>query len=238
MEFTLLAAAALGIAAANVMLWWEARHGNADRCAGNLWDTMLIAAIAGLFLGRLVAMALDGVNPINHPGDVIIVRAGVATVGATIGAGATFLWLARREPVAMADGIAAAMLAGLAGWHAGCLFRSGCLGTATDLPWAVAQPGSTITRHPVELYAAGLLLLAAIAVALWKAWGRPSAGLPASLGVAAAAGIRLATEPLRPSLGGGPVWWYLVGFVGGLAAAAGFWWRARTRGRPRPAPRG
>lgn len=227
MEFTLLAAAALGAAGAYVMLWWEARHGNADRCAGNIWEGGLVAVVVGLFSGRIAAMIIDGVNPLSHPGDVLLVRGGVSTAIASLAAILTYLWMGRRQPIAMADGISAAALSGLAGWHAGCVFRDGaCLGTATDLPWAVAQSGSTVTRHPVEIYAALLFLLAAIALAAWKAYGRPNAGVPASLALLTAGAVRLVTEPLRPSLTGGPIWWYAVGVAVGVIGIVGFTLRA------------
>jgi len=230
MEFTLLGAAALAAAAAWLMLWWEARHGNADRCSGNLWETVLLAAMAGLFIGRLATMLANGTNPLTNPGDVVLVRGGVSTMVAPLAAMAVFLIASRREPVAMSDGIAAAALAGLAGWHSGCLVRDACLGTATDLPWALTQQGSNVGRHPVELYAAVLFAIAAVAIAAWKAHGRPPPGVPASLAVAAAAAIRLVTEPMRPSLGGGPVWFYAACIVAGLIGAGWFWRRAR-RGR-------
>ncbi|MEA2023418.1 MAG: prolipoprotein diacylglyceryl transferase family protein, partial [Actinomycetota bacterium] len=208
MEFTLLGAAAIAGGVAYGMLWWEAKRGNADRCAGNLWETALMSAVAGIFIGRIMAMLIDGVNPLAHPMDVMLVRSGVSTVGASLGTAAVFLWLARKEPIAMADGISAAALAGLAGWHAGCLVRGTCLGTASDLPWALAQESSTVARHPVGIYAALLLAMAAIAIAWWKAYRRPPAGTPASLAIVAAAAVRLATEPFQPSLSGGPVWFY------------------------------
>lgn len=228
MEFTLVAAAALGATAAYVMLWWEARHGNGDRCAGNIWEAGLVSVVVGIFAGRIVAMLIDGVNPVAHPGDVLLVRGGISTVAASLSAVLTYLWIGRREPIAMADGIAAAALAGLAGWHAGCVFRdSACLGTASELPWAIAQPGSAVTRHPVELYAAALLLIAAAALAAWKAYGRPPPGAPASAALLTAGAVRLVTEPLRPSLTGGPVWWYALAAVVGLIGLIAFTVRAR-----------
>ena len=229
MEFTLLAAAAFAVAALYGMLYWEARHGNADRCAGNLFETTVTSAAIGIFIGRIVAMVLDGVNPITHPGDIVLVRAGVSTVGATLGALAVFAWLSRSEFVPMADGISAAALAGLAGWHAGCLARDACLGTASDLPWAQAQEGSEITRHPVGIYAALLFAVAAIAIALWKAYGRPGLGITASAALIAAGVIRLLVEPMQPSISGGPTWFYALGVVVGLAGLAWFW-RARRSG--------
>jgi hypothetical protein len=218
MEFTLLAAAAIAGTAAYAILWWEAKHSNAARCAGNLWEAGVVSAVAGIFIGRIVAMLIDGVNPIAHPMDVILVRSGVSTVGAALGALAVFAWLSRKEPITMADGISAAALAGLAGWHAGCLVRGTCLGTASDLPWAIAQAGSDVTRHPVGIYAALILGTAAIGLAWWKAYRRPPAGAPAALAVITAAGTRLVVEPLQPSISGGPVWFYAAGLAVGIAA--------------------
>ena len=222
MEFTLLGAAMIAGAAAYGMLWWEARRGNAARCAGNLWETALVSVIAGIFIGRIVTMLIDGVNPIAHPLDIMLVRSGVSTVGASLGTAAVFLWQTRKEPIAMADGVSAAALAGLAGWHAGCLVRGTCLGTASDLPWAMAQGGSTVTRHPVGIYAAIVLAMAAIALAWWKAYRRPSPGMPASLAVVVAAGVRLATEPMQPSLSGGPMWFYAAALIVGLGGVVWF----------------
>ncbi len=43
-----------------------------------------------------------------------------------------------------------------------------------------------------------------------------AAGVGAGAALALAAGIRLATEPLRASLTGGPVWWYWAGVAAGV----------------------
>jgi prolipoprotein diacylglyceryltransferase len=222
MEFTLLGSAAIAAGAAYVMLWWEAKRGNAARCAGNLWETAIVSVVAGIFIGRIVAMLVDGVNPFAHPLDIMLVRSGVSTIGASLGTAVVFLWQSRKEPISMADGISAAALAGLAGWHAGCLVRGTCLGTASELPWALAQEGSTLTRHPVGIYAALLLAVAAFVLAWWKAYRRPPAGTPASLAVVAAAAVRLGTEPFQPSLSGGPVWFYAGALVAGLVGTVWF----------------
>ncbi|MDJ0961039.1 MAG: prolipoprotein diacylglyceryl transferase [Acidimicrobiia bacterium] len=222
MEFTLLFAAFFGVAGLWLMLRWEAARGNAADCAADLWEIAITAAVVGVFIGRLAAMIGDGVNPITNPADILIVRAGVATGWASAAALVTVAWLGRKELWPAMDGLAPAALAALGGWHAGCLARATCLGTTTDLPWGVAQSPGGPGRHPVEIYAAVLFLVVAIAVALWKARGRPAAGLPAAIALIAAGGIRLTTEPFRPSLGGGPVWWYLaaiaIGAIGGVVA--------------------
>ncbi len=219
MEFTLLGAVFVGVVPLYLVLYWEAKRGNAASCTRNLWDIALSAVVAGVFVGRLAAMVADGVNPLTNPGDILIVRGGVATGPAVVAALATVAWLGRRELWPVFDGLAAASLAGLSGWHAGCLVRGACLGSPSDLPWAYAQSGSTISRHPVELYAAVLLALGAVAIAIWRSRGRPLPGLPAAAALICAATVRLVTEPLRPTLDGGPVWWYILGIALGGAVA-------------------
>ncbi len=236
MEFTLLWAALLGMGALWATLWLEDRWellGEGRRVA---FDRALVAAVAGLAVGRLAAMISTGTNPLAHPGDIVIVRGGVDTGFAALTALGWLLWSARRRVPAVLDELAPAALAGLAGWHAGCLFRGTCLGTRSDLPWALAQRGSEVSRHPTEIYAA-LLLLVATAAALWWLRRGPRPGLVALSALAAAGAIRWLTEPLRPSLGAGPVGWYLSAFAVGLI---GVLWLAMRRGtvgsRSRPAP--
>jgi hypothetical protein len=218
-EFTLLFAAFFGIAGFWLMLRWEAPRGNDAGCAADLWEIGLTASVVGVFVGRLAAMIGDGVNPITNPAYVLIVRAGVATGWAALAALATVSWMGRRELLPVLDGIAPAAIAGLAGWHAGCLARDSCLGTTTDLPWAVAQSAGGPPRHPVEIYAAVLFAVAAVGLAVWKARGRPARGMPAILALGAAGAVRLITEPARPSLGSGAVWWYIAAILAAIAGA-------------------
>lgn len=218
MEFTLLWAAATGVGLALVMARWERSFGLVPEEAGSLSDLILGAAVAGLITGRLAAMVLSGTNPFTHPGDLLIVRSGVDTGFASLGALAFVSITSRRQLAATIDALAPAALAGLGGWHAGCLWRGACLGTTSSLPWAVAQEGSTITRHPVEIYAALAFLVAAAALLAWLRRGSRIAGVIGSTGLALAGTIRLATEPLRPSLGTGPIGWYLAAVAIGLAA--------------------
>ncbi len=217
MEFSLLGAAAIGVFGFWIMIRWEAKRGNAAGCAVDLWDSGLVAAIAGLFIGRIVSMIQTGVNPLTEPLQIMLMRSGVSTVAVVIGALLVFSYLARDALVDAADGIAPAALMGLAGWYAGCLATGSCLGAESSLPWAVALPGSQITRHPVEIYAAIGMALVSIALALWKQYGRPAPGSVAGLAVLSASVIRLATEPLRISLTGGPTLLYSVGVLAGSA---------------------
>jgi prolipoprotein diacylglyceryltransferase len=230
MEFTLLGAMLLAMVPVYLVLYWEARRGNAASCTRDLWDIALSAAATGLLVGRLGAMVAGGVNPITHPADILIVRGGVGTGPAVIAAIATIAWLGRSQLWVIADGLSAAALAGLAGWHSGCLVRGTCLGTPSDLPWAVAQNGSPITRHPVEIYAALALIAGAALLAMLRARTRLAPGVAAGSALAWAAAVRLATEPLRPSLGPGPFGWYAVGIVVGVALTV--WAIRRPVARP------
>ncbi len=231
MEFTLLGSAAVGVFAFWAMLRWEAKRGNAAGCAVDLWDSGLVAAISGLLIGRVVAMLQDGISPLTDPGQIVLIRSGVSTAGAAIGTIVVFLFLTRRSPIVATDAIAPSALVGLAGWHAGCVVTGTCLGTESSLPWAVPLPGSDVTRHPVELYAAGAFLVAGVALAVWKQRGKPPLGSVAGIALLSASAIRLATEPLRISLAGGPVVLYVLGIVAGAAMIVGSLIR-----RPRTVP--
>ena len=210
MEFTLLGAALVAAAFMYGALRLIARRDPAAYI-GDLWDVALAAIFAGLVAGRLVAMVRQGASPFTL--DFALIRAGVDTVGATIGALGVTVWLTR--DTRNLGYLASAALVGLAGWHAGCLVRGTCLGTPTDLPWAWSVTGSSVTRHPVELYAAGLLLLFALVVYRVRRKNRAAA----SLALAAAAGIRLLVFPLQATLDDSIVWWYGATALVALAAA-------------------
>jgi hypothetical protein len=177
-------------------------------------DRLLGASAIGLLLGRLTAMIAQGTNPILNPADILIVRGGVHTGAAAIGAIVAYLWTVRGE-LRYLDATTPAALLALAGWHGGCLWRGACLGTASDLPWALSEPGSLVSRHPVELYVALALVAAAWAVS--RLPFRPL--FRSGVGLAIAGMIRLLTEPLRLSLTGGPTIWYAAAVAIGLLAA-------------------
>jgi hypothetical protein len=219
MEFTLLGSVAVAVLIMYGVLWFEGGRTNAADCTRDVWDALISAAVVGVVIGRLIAMISAGTNPVAHPGDILIVRAGVDTIAASMSALATYVILTRNDPWWLADAAAPAAIAGLAGWHGGCVVRDACLGTPSDLPWAVAQAGSVVTRHPVEIYTALLLLVTAGLLVWWKRH-RPRPGVIASIAVAAAATARLMTEPLRLGLGGNLVGWYSIAAVAALSVAA------------------
>lgn len=191
-------------------------------------DTLLGAAAMGLLVGRLAAMIEAGVNPVLRPVDILVVRGGVSTGFAALGALAALGYMYRTQLPAAVDQLAAAALAGLAGWHGGCVWRGTCLGKTSDLPWAMTAPGSTAERHPVEIYTA--ILFAAAAWVVYRVRAHP--GVASGLGLSLAGVIRLATDPLRVSIVGGPTIWYLVAILAG-PVLVGLHRLTRTR-PPRP----
>lgn len=219
MEFTLLWAALLGAGAMWAMLKLEKRLGLLPDSRSDWFDLLIGSAVVGLVVGRLAAMILTGTNPFTHLADIILIRGGVDTGFASLAALLYLLWATRRSGLVSLDAVGPAALAGLAGWHGGCLFRGTCLGTRSDLPWTWAEPGSDLTRHPTELYAALLFLVAAFGLLMLLRRSTPN-GLVAGLGLTSAGLIRLLTEPLRPSLGSGPVWWYAAAFAIGAVVTA------------------
>ena len=218
MEFTLLWAAATGVGLALLMAAIEKRRGLVPAKTGSLADLIIGAGVTGLITGRLSAMILAGTNPVTNPGDILIVRSGVDTGFASLGALVFVGVVSRRYLAGTLDALGPAALAGLAGWHAGCLYRGACLGTTSSLPWAIAQEGSNVTRHPVEIYASLLFLIAALTLLWWLRRGVRWTGTAGAVALGVAGVIRLATEPLRPSLGPGPIGWYAAAL--GIGAAA------------------
>ena len=210
MEFGLLIAAAAALGAA-----WLVLRATGER---ELFDGILTAAVVGLFAGRVAAMVLAGTNPLTHPVDLLIVRGGVDTVAASAAAVAFFAWLVRRDLWRSVDAAAPAIAAALAVWHAGCLSGGTCLGTPSSLPWSWSASTGGVPRHPTELYAALGLALATVVVLLLR--DRVPSGATAALTLLLVSAVRLATEPLRVTIDGGPWWWYAAGIAlggGGLA---------------------
>ncbi len=210
MEFTLLWAALTAVAFIwlGTKLWGE---GLPTRPV----ETLTGAATIGLLSGRLAAMASQGINPATNPGDIILVRGGVDSGFAAVGALATIAWTYRGE-LPRLDALAPAALMGLAGWHVGCLWRGACLGTSSDVPWAMARSFGEVARHPVEIYAAVALvglayLIARLPLRLFVRTGAA---------IAAAGLVRLTTAPLRLSIIGQPIGWYIAAIVAGIVLAA------------------
>jgi prolipoprotein diacylglyceryltransferase len=232
MEFRLLAAALFACAVVWAALSFT--HGGDRAAFRRRVDLALGAIVIGLVTGRVAAMVLAGSNPLTRPGDLLIVRGGVDTAFAAVSAVLGAAVIAKRRTIAELAALAPAALAGLAGWHTGCIVRDACLGTPSGLPWAWTEPGGTVTRHPVELYAAAALAAAAVIVAFVGRRGvRPTT--TAGLAVTLAAVARLATEPMRHTIGGSRASFYLVASLVGLAVVL-LDRRAGSRPGARPSP--
>lgn len=216
MEFTLLAAAALAVIALSLTLRMAPAQGVTAAFSRRLTDPAYTAIGFGILVGRLASMIGNGTNPLSHVGDILIIRGGVSTGFASMAAIGAWLYSTRRDLRVASDAVGVGALMGLAGWHGGCLLRDACAGASTQLPWAISLPGSTVGRHPVELYAAALCIMAALLLRRLPA----GSGSAAGWALAAAAAARLVTEPLRLSLGSGPLVWYGAGLVLGLTIAA------------------
>ena len=225
MEFSLLGAALVAVAAAGAVLWWEWRR-DRDAAIRHLGDLLMTSAIVGVAVGRIASMLAGGTNPLTHPGDILIVRGGVATGPAAAAALIAAGFGARKDLWRILDAAAPAALAGLAGWHAGCVLTASCAGTPTGLPWGISVGGG-IARHPVEIYAA-LLLAAGVAALLYARRYGPARGVLVGAALAWAGIVRLATEPLRLGLGTGPGPWYAAGIAAGLGIVLGSIVRSRA----------
>ena len=224
MEFRLLGAVVVAVAAACGPL--ALIHRGTPVLRRRTIDLVATGILGGIVIGRVWAMLTAGTNPITHPLDLLIVRGGVNTVGATVGALASVAWAARSQLLPLLDALAPGAVFGLAGWHAACLVRNACLGTPTPLPWGWPPAAGGPDRHPVELYAA--LLLIAAGLLIWRQWQRhPGTGRATALALFAIATARALTEPLRPVLDGLMVE-YVVGAMAALLLGLLLWRRGKS----------
>jgi prolipoprotein diacylglyceryltransferase len=178
-------------------------------------DVLLGAAMMALFTGRVWYMLGTNTNPLTHLGDFILVRAGVSTVGATVGFVAVIVWQFRKNTAFGTALVAVPGLIGLAGWEIGCLVRGTCLGTEASI--GLTSAGG-ITRHPIGIYTGLIFLLAAVVVHRLQSdrlspWTGP-------LAFALAAFSRAVTEPFRLHFGTGMLWWYISAVALGLIGVA------------------
>ena len=228
MEFTLLAAAGIGVAAGHASL--VAIHRGDPDLGRRSFDLAVMGIIVGIAAGRLWAMVASGTNPLTHVTDILIVRGGVDPFAATAAALATVSWSARHTLWPSLDALAPAAAFGLAGWHAGCLVRGACLGTTTGLPWGIATTPGSALRHPVEIYAAVLLIAAGFGLVwLWR--HHPATGATTWAALFAVAATRTLTEPMRPVLGRGRTMEYGVTAAAVVVLGVIVWWQRRANSR-------
>ena len=146
MEFTLLWAAATGIGVALLMARWERSLGLIPDETGSLSDLILGAAVSGLITGRLAAMVLAGTSPFTHPGDILIVRGGVDTGFASLGA-LTFISLTFAPGLTYNDRCSGTRSNGRAGRLACRVSLPGCV-FGDDLITALGRRAGGKHGHP------------------------------------------------------------------------------------------
>lgn len=224
MDLTVLGRSVGAMAAAALALWALRRI--RSEVVGDPFNDLLGAVLVGIGLGRLAYLWAEGVNVIADPVELILVRGGISPVPAAAGAVGFLAWTCRSDLLNRMDYLAPAGLSGIVVWEAGCWWQGACLGSPSGLWWAMALPGSELTRHPVGLYAAVLFAAAAIWLLVrplpWK-------GATASVALGWAAGVRMIV-PLW-SVGGWSDrgWWYLVGAIVGLGGVIAA--RSTAKGR-------
>jgi hypothetical protein len=117
-------------------------------------------AMAGLVVGRIVAVGLDDPSSLGRLPDLLIIRSGVEFWPGVAAAVAVLAWSARRDEIGvmgrLAD-VAPLALLGYASYEAACPVRDGCFGPAS--PVGLTPPGLTTTMVPV-----GILMGAVVAV--------------------------------------------------------------------------
>lgn len=211
MDVTLLLRAAGAMGAAALVLWLSRRPSPPDPSAP--FSDVLGAVLIGMAVGRLAYVLGEGIDLLAHPMELVLIRGGVAPVPAAIAGVCSLAWICRSDLLHRMDRMAPAVLAGLAVWEGGCWWQGACLGSPSGLWWAMTLSGSDLTRHPVGVYAALLLVTGA----LWL-WWRPlrwkGAGAAAGLGWASA--VRLAVPLWSVGVWSNWTWWYLVGLLVGL----------------------
>lgn len=210
MEFTLLGAVLIAYAAMTIT---SKRLQSED--TPKIGDVLLGAAMMGLVTGRIWYMIGTNTNPLTNLGDLILVRAGVSTIGATVGFLAVLVWQFKKNTAFGAALVAVPALVGLAGWEIGCLVRGTCLGTEASFGLTSV---AGVTRHPIGIYTGVIFLIAAFVVARLQREGlHPWTG---PLAFAFAALSRAVTEPLRLHFGDGLLWWYVSAFALGMVGVA------------------
>ncbi|MGE5529794.1 MAG: prolipoprotein diacylglyceryl transferase [Patescibacteria group bacterium] len=122
-------------------------------------DIALALCLGGVIGARLLFVLLDLGYYLDHPWQILNIRAGgMSFLGAAFaGFGAAWWHVTRKgyEPWALADLCVPYAALGYAIVRLGCFLRGCCYGTPSGVPWALAcKEGDPFTlRHPAQLYA-------------------------------------------------------------------------------------
>jgi hypothetical protein len=189
-------------------------------------DPLLLSAIAGLLIGRLVAVAVEDPAALGAVRDVFVIRGGVAFWPGLAGGAATYAYLGRgsgTSPWLRLSAAAPAVVAGYGTYEAMCVARDGCFGPAV---WfGLTPPGLLAPVLPVGWVIAVLAL--GWAVRHQRRIPHPTDLLSAVLFLAVVRSVASFHLPRVGSALSSPHVQSLAVLVGGLAVALGL--RARDR---------
>ena len=221
MDVTLLLRSLGAMLAAALVLWLSRRHSPPG--SSQPFSDLLGAVLVGMAAGRLAFVVGEGINLFARPMELIFIRGGIAPVPAAVAAVGYLAWTCRSDLLRRLDHVVPAVLAGLAVWEAGCWWQGSCLGSPSELWWAMPLPGSDLLRHPAGMYASALLAAGALLL-----WGRPLRwnGANAAAGLGWASAVRLSTPLWSVGLWSNWTWWYLVGTVVGVGGVLAAWRRS------------
>lgn len=200
-------------------------------------DVAIWPAFAGLAVGRLVAVGIDGPSSLGSVSDLLIIRSGVEFWPGIAAAMFVAAWAARRSGVALLDRLADLVplaLIGYAAYEVTCLVRDGCYGP--ESPLGLQPPGTSTRMLPIGVLAAIAIVVGAMA--LHRQLGRWSPWIIVTGGVTVVAGVRSLAAVWLPHIGDGLTrqhWSSVVVFAVGVvtfAAATGAGTQAVGRDRP------
>ena len=144
-----------------VQRWWPLRTVDGV----SVLDLVVVPAVVGLVVGRLVAVALDAPGSLTRIGDLMIIRSGVEFWPGAAVAAALIGVDARRQGVPVVGRLADLAPLGLVGYatyEAGCIVRDGCFGPAS--PVGLRPPGAVTTMVPIGLGVAAAVGVVAVFV--------------------------------------------------------------------------
>lgn len=120
----------------------------------------LAVILIGIFCARLLYVALNWSDYISNPLNALNLRSGgLSLFGALIGGIASLAVICKLHRIdfwAVADALSQGYMLAYAFGRAGCFFNGCCIGSPTNLPWAMRflNNDGTLTQpsHPVPLY--------------------------------------------------------------------------------------
>ncbi|MEL7155217.1 MAG: prolipoprotein diacylglyceryl transferase family protein [Actinomycetota bacterium] len=193
-------------------------------------DLAALPALAGLIVGRLVAVAFESPSAFGRVGDLLIIRSGVDFWPGALTAVLIIGVEARRRGVGAVERLAALAplaLLGYAAYEACCLFRDGCFGPVA--PLGLRPPGVATAMVPVGLGVA--IVVAALAVVLRSRQERGATATEIVLGAVAGVALTRAVASIwLPHVGQGLTRPHRTSIVvAALAVVALIGWVARQR---------